>query len=195
MTVARRKLELGILPAALALLLLAGCGAASERPQPAAPAPSAATEKPLSDRALRAVEAEANRILDGGPEAFERRLNALRGHPVVVNQWASWCGPCRFEFPFFQELATGKHRGSVAFLGVNSEDDRDAAETFLEEYWVPYPHYFDPDTEVARLFKGGRAWPTTAFYDAKGNLVYTKLGGYASKQELDAEIRRYALGD
>lgn len=38
-------------------------------------------------------------------EAFKARLEALRGHPVVVNQWASWCGPCRYEFPFFQKLA------------------------------------------------------------------------------------------
>lgn len=191
---ARRKRTLGIAAFLLAGLLLTACGTTGEEEASSqTPVSRAVLEKPLSDPALRAVEAEANRILDGGPEAFERRLSALRGHPVVVNQWASWCGPCRFEFPFFQGLAI-KYRGRVAFLGVNTEDDRDAAQTFLEEYWVPYPHYFDPDTEIARLFKGARAWPTTAFYDAAGDLVYTKLGGYASKQDLDGEIRRYALG-
>jgi hypothetical protein len=58
---------------------------------------------------------------------------------------------------------------------------------------VPFPHYYDKDASVARIFGGGRAWPTTAFYDAKGELVKTHLGGYASEAKLDEDIRRYAL--
>ena len=96
-------------------------------------------------------------------------MRKLKGTPIVVNQWASWCGPCRFEFPFFQELAE-KYEGRVAFLGVDSNDSRGRRENFLRENPVPYPSYFDPDVKIAREFKGGLAWPTTAFYDRKGKL-------------------------
>src|SRR5215208_4975576 len=69
-------------------------------------------------------------LLEGGKPQFERTVAALNGYPVVVNKWASWCGPCRFEFPFFQKQVT-KRGKRVAFLGVDGEDSRDAARRFL----------------------------------------------------------------
>ena len=138
-------------------------------------------------------EAERTQLLDGGVAAFEARLQQLRGTPVVVNQWASWCGPCRYEFPFFQRQAR-KLKGRVAFLGVDSKDTRDAAEAFLREFPTPFEHFFDPDGSVARVFKGGRAWPTTAYYTADGRLARTHYGAYDSEQDLARDIRRYALG-
>ena len=56
-------------------------------------------------------------------DAFEARIQKQRGTPVVVNKWASWCGPCRLEFPFFRDQAT-KRKGEIAFIGVNSNDNR-----------------------------------------------------------------------
>jgi cytochrome c biogenesis protein CcmG/thiol:disulfide interchange protein DsbE len=141
---------------------------------------------------VRNLRKEANALLDGGPRAFKAQLAALRGTPVVVNQWASWCGPCRFEFPFFQRLAK-RYAGRLAFLGVDSQDSRSDARAFLERFPVPYPHFYDKDASVARLFRGGRAWPTTAFYDRDGDLVFTHLGAYATEAKLDGDIRRYAL--
>jgi cytochrome c biogenesis protein CcmG/thiol:disulfide interchange protein DsbE len=175
----------------VALAVVAGCGADPPPVAPAAPPPrDRGAQLPPE---LLALERQAGQLLDGGPDAFEARVEALRGHPVVVNQWASWCGPCRYEFPFFQSLAS-KYAGRVAFLGVNSQDARGDAEDFLREFPVPFPHYYDEDASVARLFRGGRAWPTTAFYDAAGELVNTHLGAYASESKLDDDIRRYALG-
>jgi cytochrome c biogenesis protein CcmG/thiol:disulfide interchange protein DsbE len=176
--------------AGLALTIPAGCGDAAT--------PSVEGSPPLPDRPgkvgpeLRALERQANRLLDGGTDAFEAQLHKLRGYPVVVNQWASWCGPCRYEFPFFQRLAA-KYRGRLAFLGVNSQDSESDAQECLDEFPVPFPHYYDKDTSVARLFGGGRAWPATAFYNAKGELVKTHLGAYASEAKLEQDIRRYAL--
>lgn len=179
----------------LAAPLVAACGGGGEPAGgPAAPPPAA--EAPASGPVpaeLRKLERQANQILDGGPEAFKRRVAELRGHPIVANQWASWCPPCREEFPFFQRLAE-KYRGRVAFIGVDSSDSRDEAQTFLEEFPTPYPHYFDPDLEVARVFEGGKAFPTTAFYDAEGELAFTRPGSYATEAQLDADIRRHALG-
>ena len=142
--------------------------------------------------ALPALRRQANQLLPGGPDAFRARLAALRGHPVVVNQWASWCGPCQYEFPFFAHLAR-RYDGRVAFLGVNSKDSNNAAQKFLARYPVPFPHFEDVDGRVARVFRDGRAFPTTAFYDARGRLVMTHAGAYSSEAKLDADIRRYSL--
>jgi cytochrome c biogenesis protein CcmG/thiol:disulfide interchange protein DsbE len=175
------------LPALAIALMLAACGSDAERPAPAPGGGGASSGDPLAR-----LKAEANQLLDGGPDAFKARLAELRGHPVVVNQWASWCGPCRYEFPFFQRQAE-EYEGRVAFLGVDSKDGRGAAAAFLEEFPVPFPHFYDKDTRIARLFGGARAWPTTAFYDASGRLAYTHIGGYASEAKLEEDIRKYAL--
>jgi thiol-disulfide isomerase/thioredoxin len=168
---------------------LAACG--SDTPETAGPAGEPGSPQELRAE-LRELKAEANELLDGGPAAFQVRLADLRGVPVVVNQWASWCNPCRFEFPFFQRQAR-KHEGRVAFLGVDSQDSRGDAEEFMREFPTPFPHYYDKDAEIARLFKGGRAWPTTAFYNADGELTRTHLGAYATEAKLAEDIRRYAL--
>ena len=185
-----RSVAAGIALVASAVAL-AACGSA-ESPTDAVPPPGKIPKVEAEGELGRLVD-RGNRILDGGLEAYDEQLERLRGHPVVVNQWASWCGPCRFEFPFLQSLAV-KYGGRVAFLGVNSEDDRDAAETFLRGMPTPYPHYFDPDVEIARSFGGGRAWPTTAFYDAEGELAFTHQGVYEDEEALERDIRRYALG-
>ena len=141
---------------------------------------------------LAAIRDEANEVLDGGTDGYEARIDALRGHPVVVNKWASWCGPCRLEFPFFQSQAS-KRGAEVAFLGVLGNDSKDAARTFLEELPLPYPSYYDPDLKIsAELGAPAQAFPATAFYDREGELVHTNPGVYDSESELAADIERYA---
>ena len=116
----------------------------------------------------------------------------LRGYPVVVNVWASWCGPCRFEFPTLQKLSA-RYGKRVAFLGVDSEDSSEEAGRFLAEEPVPYPSYSDPDKDIADSLDASFGLPNTAFYDAKGELVYLKQGPYSEDTELEADVKRYAL--
>jgi cytochrome c biogenesis protein CcmG/thiol:disulfide interchange protein DsbE len=158
---------------------------------PAAGGDTRGTKRP-ADLApeLAEVRSQANELLGGGADAFEERLAELEGHPVVVNKWASWCAPCRAEFPFFRSQAE-KREGKVAFLGVNSMDSAEEAGAFLDELPIPYPSYTDPNQEVARVFRGHFAFPTTAFYDEKGELAYVKQGGYASEEQLAEDIERY----
>jgi thiol-disulfide isomerase/thioredoxin len=177
--------------AILLLAVAAGCGA--EDPESAAS--PADYERALADAPapLARLYSRPNELLSGGPEAFERTLRDLRGYPVVVNKWASWCGPCRFEFPFFQNQVEQRGAG-IAFLAVDAEDAREEAQKFLEEFPVPYPSFFDPRSDVAEVLGSERNFPTTTFYDRRGELIYTKPGGYASEAALEDDIREYAIG-
>ena len=180
-----------LLATALALLAgWAGCGKEGE------PSAEQDYEKALAGAPppLAATHEQANELLGGGLAAFRRQLDELRGYPVIVNKWASWCGPCRFEFPAFQRLSArfGKR---VAFLGVDSDDSKDAAATFLEQYPVPYPSFSDPDKEIAAEISDSNFFPTTAYYDREGKIVHLKFGPYTSDEEFVADIQRYALGN
>jgi thiol-disulfide isomerase/thioredoxin len=140
---------------------------------------------------LAALHAQADALLDGGTAAYERRIAALHGFPIVVNVWASWCGDCRVEFPILQRLAA-RYGKRVAFLGINSQDSDDAAATFLREAPVPYPSYTDPEKQIASSLKAV-GLPDTAFYDPSGKLAHLKIGPYEKGSELAADVRRYAL--
>jgi len=136
---------------------------------------------------LASLHDQANELLPGGTGAFDERLKELRGHPVVVNKWASWCGPCRAELPIFQQIATTRGK-EIAFVGVNSRDKRPAAERFAARYPVPYPSYEDPDEAIARDLKAPSNFPVTLFVDADGKTVFTHQGGYRSAADLSADI-------
>lgn len=142
--------------------------------------------------ALAALHAQGNQLLGGGTGAFRARLAALRGHPVVVNGWASWCGPCRFEFPFLQRAAVdyGKR---VAFVGLDAEDNHGDASGFLARFPISYPSYEDPNDRVVQAIKAPRGLPFMLFYDARGQLQYVHQGGYATQRQLESDIQRYAI--
>lgn len=136
---------------------------------------------------LAALHDQANELLPGSPDDFEARLRELRGHPVVINKWASWCGPCRAELPILQEISTNRGK-EVAFVGVNARDKRPTAERFAARFPVPYPSYEDPDEAIARKLKAPSNFPVTLFVDAKGKTVFTHQGGYRSAADLEADI-------
>ncbi len=163
--------------------------------RPAAAVESAAgfprPSSPEARRALRRLAAESDALLD---ESLEDRLDALRGAPVVVNVWASWCPSCRAEFPAFAEMGR-RYAGKVAFIGLDARDDRREAEAFLRELPVGFPSIFDPDAVQARAIGAGLSWPTTVFFNAGGERTFVRQGGYASRAPLDADIRTYALQD
>jgi cytochrome c biogenesis protein CcmG, thiol:disulfide interchange protein DsbE len=180
-----------LLPLVACSLVAAGCGQSTPR--------SAAPGSPAAERAafagapapLAAVHGQANRLLGGGPKAFKAQLRALHGHPVVVNKWASWCPPCRAEFPLFQRESL-RHARRVAFLGVDANDSDSDARRFLRRLPLTYPSYRDPKLAIAATFHGVEAFPTTAFYARSGRLVFVKLGGYTNGRLLAADIARYA---
>lgn len=117
---------------------------------------------------------------------FEGVLVGLRGRPVVVNVWASWCGPCRVETPLL-ERAARRYDSTVAFLGVNSRDQPDAARNFLRRFHVSYPSLVDVSDEISeRLSVGGL--PTTYVFSKTGRMRARVVGGI-SEQTLAAQVQ------
>lgn len=167
-------------------LALPACGEDEPASRPAPPGALAGAPAKLA-----ALHDQANRLLPGGVGAYRARLRELSGYPVVVNKWASWCAPCRAEFPIFQRVSVrlGKR---VAFLGVNSNDNDGNASRFLRRYPVSYPSFKDGNSKIASELGFGQAFPVTAFYDRRGELAYTHPGPYQTGRELEADIRRYA---
>ncbi len=184
-----RQFAIGLISVAAAGLVAAGCGA--EGGDYGGQHPDYAKALAGAPAPLAALYTEGNELLPGGTAAFEKRIAALKGFPVVVNIWASWCGPCRFEFPTLQK-ASAAYGKRVAFLGVDSQDSDAAAKTFLEEAPVPYPSYSDGQ-EIADSIDAGRGLPHTAFYDRQGDLCFQKFGVYSEEALLVADIQRFAL--
>lgn len=188
--------------AVLAAALIAGCGSdepAGEEPGDGAEVVATPTAPPEKPGAAAKVPgpllenaSQVNALVPGGQEELDRRLLALQGHPVVVNRWASWCDPCREELPFFNESAR-THRAEVAFIGINTQDERGPAEQFLTEVPFPGPSVEDPDAQVAFNLGIGTVSPGTAFIDGTGEVVFSRPGVYATPEELDADIRNYLL--
>jgi cytochrome c biogenesis protein CcmG/thiol:disulfide interchange protein DsbE len=187
-----RNLKVATLVAALALAL-GGCSASESGGDYGGEHPDYAKAFAGAPPPLDALYRQSNQLLPGEQEAFEARIAALHGYPVVVNIWASWCGPCRFEFPMLQKVAAAYGK-KVAFLGVNSEDSDEEAATFLEEAPVPYPSYTDPDNDV-RESVGGRGFPDTAYFTRDGQLCFTKIGQYKDQKALEEDLRAFALDE
>jgi thiol-disulfide isomerase/thioredoxin len=142
--------------------------------------------------ALAALHRQANALLPGARAALQARLRTLRGHPVVVNVWAAWCGPCRDELPVFQR-ASLEWGTRVAFVGVDTRDSRASATRLLQRFPLTYPSFEDPDGRIAAAYRLVGT-PSTIFYDASGTPTRVHPGPYLRRGDLDADIRRYAFG-
>jgi cytochrome c biogenesis protein CcmG/thiol:disulfide interchange protein DsbE len=99
---------------------------------------------------------------------------ALGGRPVLVNLWASWCGPCKQEMPSLQR-AYGTFGGQIAFLGVDTKDEKNSANDFLAATSVHYPQVVDTDGDLLHKI-GGSGLPVTVVLDATGRSVYSHRG-------------------
>lgn len=152
------RIRRSLVSATVLALLAAACGGAGPGGGGTAPLlPADAFELPPFDFAT-----------------YEKLLGQLEGTPVVVNIWASWCGPCRAEAPHLAAAAQA-YEGRVQFLGVDILDARESAREFMREFGWTYPSVFD-ETGAIRDQLGIIGQPATLFYGADGELVDTWIG-------------------
>lgn len=117
------------------------------------------------------------------------KLSELRGEVVMINFWASWCGPCRQEMPVLEELYARYQPLGFTVLGVNIEEDPSKARALLEELQVSFPVLFDTSNEVSRLYQVA-AMPSTVLIDRDGNMRYLHKGYQPGlEQQYQEQIR------
>ena len=124
--------------------------------------------------------------LDGNGELS---LAALRGKTVVLNFWASWCGPCRDEMPLLEQGSKRWKGKNVVFVGVDARDVRSDARSFLERYGVTYPNVYDGKGSLIGRY-GVTAFPETYFIDAAGKVRWRIAGAVEDASDLDEGIER-----
>jgi cytochrome c biogenesis protein CcmG/thiol:disulfide interchange protein DsbE len=161
-----------VVAAVTPLLLLAGWGVllvARSAPSAGARVGQTAPDFALAD-------------LDGNP----LRLNDLRGRPVIVNFWASWCGPCVEEFPLLQTAAAQHGVDGLAVVGIVYRDNSEAARAFMARLGASWPAAMDPGEQVAESF-GIYGPPETFFIDSTG-VVRGRQIGQLTAADLDRQL-------
>ena len=175
----------------LASLLYARLGGDSGRLMAESdPAGSTPAADPAADAAPTPTLAMAPDFTVYDADGEPVRLSDFRGTPVVINFWASWCGPCQSEMPAF-DAAAAEYEGQVRFLMINltdgSQETQATAQAFLDEQGYAFPVYFDLDLEAASAY-GVYGIPVTYFVDAEGRAVAQ------ARSAISAEVLEKGIG-
>ena len=126
-----------------------------------------------------------------GNNASKVHLTDFKGKAVILNFWASWCGPCNQEVPFLQKAWPGLHAQGIVFLGVDSGDISSEALKFLKQYGVTYPNVQDTFDSGTAISYGGTGFPTTIFINKDG-VVVAKWINPLTEQGLQFELAKLA---
>ena len=117
----------------------------------------------------------------GAADGTAVNLGALKGKVVMINFWASWCGPCRKEMPILEQLSRQYRTKGLTLIGVNVEPDSKAAMNWLKETPVSFPILFDTDSTVSKLYQVA-GMPNTVIVDRKGTVRYIHRGYQAGAE-------------
>jgi peroxiredoxin len=135
----------------------------------ALPAIAAAGKSPLS------VGGDAPDFALRSAAGTNLRLSEHRGQVVMINFWATWCGPCRQEMPRLDEIFARYHQAGFTLLGVNIDEDAERAQRLADELGVSFPLLFDDEQDVSRLYDV-QAMPMTVMVDRSGKVRSVHYG-------------------
>jgi peroxiredoxin len=120
-----------------------------------------------------------------------QHLSDLRSQPVLLNFWATWCGPCVVEVPILQSYAD-KYAQELVIVGVNADEPRSDVLDFTEDHALTFPIVLDPDSSIQDLYRI-RAFPTSYFIDAQGIIQAVHIGSLTSEL-LDDYLAEIGVG-
>jgi len=119
----------------------------------------------------------------------EISLEDFKGKAVVVNFWATWCGPCKQEMPFFEKTWREYKDKEVIFIGIDVMDDKDSAIKFIDKLGVSYINLYDPSGKTSNSYRVV-ALPATFFIDKDGNIAVKHYGSFLGN-EAEKEFKSY----
>lgn len=187
------RLRAVVVGALIVIALVVGLAQAPSDPGPSGPPPTAtalARTRSAAPPAIGRLYARGDALLRLDGDAFVATMGRLRGHPVLINKWASWCLPCRREFALLRRAAA-KHGSTIAFLGLNAGDKPKDARAFLDGHPTIYPHVRDPDEQIAGAFQAGGVFPQTLIVDKDGDVTRLKAGEFTTEKDVEAFIAPY----
>lgn len=156
---------------------------------------SAGAAEPLAGRAVPASLVEGSPAPDFQLEDLsgqQVRLSDFQGKTVLINFWATWCGPCRLEMPAIQARFEG-HAGDLAVLAVNFDEPAAVVRQYAEELQLTFTILLDPGGEIQRLYRV-RGYPTTYFIDQDGKVRIQHIG-LMTETQMDAYLSQLGVAE
>jgi peroxiredoxin len=170
----RQKAKKYIVLTVLAALVIAGCGGSTITPGDGTPTTAPVVGARAPDFTLPTIAGSTV------------ELDELRGQPVILNFWATWCGYCRYQMPFLQ-AASEEKENEMEFVGINIRENIDKVRQVIDNEGIDYTIALDGDGAVANSYNV-RPIPATFFLDEQGIILNIKIGAFMSQAELMAAL-------
>jgi len=169
----KKTLKIALIAILFVGLLLSGCSSSPDNPGPA----TATVGEIAPDFKLQNLEGKAV------------SLGGYRGTPVLINFWATWCGPCVYEMPFLQQIYEEWSDKGLVLLAVNVGETPAKVTSFMKQYNLSLPVLLDTTETVARKY-GVTGWPTTFLIDRDGVVQDRVIGAFPSKAEIEKRLSK-----